>query len=111
KSERASGMLRANYELTPTTIVTAYGSFAHSYTNANTQWPVVRDDVRATNWYGGKQGEVATLTDPFLPDVLRQWMVANNVSRIPFNRTYANLPAPAEIHSRNNITVGADIRG
>lgn len=111
KSVKASGMLRANYELTPTTIINAYGSFAHSYVRANTEWPVVRDDERATNWYGGTTGEIARLTDPFMPDVLRQWMVANKISSIPFNRTYANLPAPAEIHARNNISFGADISG
>jgi len=111
KAVRASGMLRANYELTPTTIVNGYVSYAHSYTRANTQWPVVRDDSRATNWYGGTSGEIARLTDPYLPDVLRQFMVDNGLTDIPLNRTYANLPTPWEIHSRNSVSVGTDIVG
>jgi outer membrane receptor protein involved in Fe transport len=111
KAVRASGMARANYELTPAITWDGYFGFAHSYTRANTQWPVVRDDSRATNWYGGGPGEIARLTDPYLPDVLRQFMVTNNISQIPLNRTYANLPTPWEIHSRNSINTGSNVGG
>jgi len=111
KSVKATGMLRANYELTPAVTWNGYFSYAHSYVRANTEWPVVRDDSRATNWYGGTSGEIARLTDPYLPDALRQFMVANGLTSVPLDRTYANLPAPAEIHARNSISTGTDIGG
>jgi iron complex outermembrane receptor protein len=111
KAIRASGMLRANYELTPAITWNNYVGFAHSYTKANTQWPVVRDDSRATNWYGGGPGEIARLTDPYLPDALRQFMVTNKITQVPLNRTYANLPTPWEIHSRNSLSAGTDVGG
>jgi outer membrane receptor protein involved in Fe transport len=111
KSVKASGMLRANYELTPSITWNNFFSFAHSYTRGNTEWPVVRDDERATNWYGGGPGEVAKLTDPYLPASLRAFMVANNITSIPLDRTYANLPTPWEIHNRDNISFGTDVGG
>ena len=111
KSVKASGMLRANYELTPAVTWNGYVSFAHSYVRANTEWPVVRDDERATNWYGGTTGEIAKLTDPYLPTALYNFMAANKLTSIPLDRTYANLPVPAEIHARNNISLGTDIGG
>lgn len=111
KAVRASGMLRANYELTPAITWNGYLGFANSYARSNTEWPVVRDDSRATNWYGGTTGEIARLTDPYLPDAMRQFMVANNISQIPLNRTYANLPTPWEIHERKSISVGTDVGG
>ena len=111
KAVRASGMVRANYEFTPAITWNGYFGFAHSYSRSNTQWPVVRDDSRATNWYGGGTGEIARLTDPYLPDVLRRFMVANNITQIPLNRTYANLPTPWEVHARNSINAGTDVGG
>jgi outer membrane receptor protein involved in Fe transport len=111
KSVKASGMFRANYELTPAITWNGFVSFAHTYVRGNTEWPVVRDDERATNWYGGTTGEIARLTDPYLPNALRAFMVANKISSIPLDRTYANLPTPWEIHDRNNITVGTDVGG
>jgi outer membrane receptor protein involved in Fe transport len=111
KSVKSSGMFRANYELTPAITWNGFVSFAHSYVRGNTEWPVVRDDERATNWYGGTTGEIARLTDPNLPDALRAFMIANKITSIPLDRTYANLPAPWEIHDRNNVTFGTDIGG
>lgn len=86
-------------------------SYAHSYARAPSVFPEVRDDLRSTNWWGGTTGEIATLTNSFLPDALRQFMVANGLSAIPLNRTYANLPRPFEIHQRDYITVGTDFGG
>lgn len=86
-------------------------AFAHSHARAPSVFPEARDDVRPNNWWGGTTGEVATLTNPFLPDALRQFMLANGLSSIPLNRTYKNLPRPFEIHQRNYVTIGTDIGG
>ena len=100
-----------NYELTPSITWSAMLSYANTYTRADTVFPEIRDDSRATNWWGGTTGEVATLTNPFLPASLKQFMVANNLTSLPLDRTYANLPEAYEIHNRNNVTVGTDIGG
>lgn len=100
-----------SYELTPTITWNAMLSYANTYTRADTVFPEVRDDSRPTNWWGGTSGEVATPTNPFLPASLEQFMVANNLTSIPLDRTYANLPEAYELHNRNNVTIGTDIGG
>ena len=86
-------------------------SYAHTYNSASPEWPAYRDDARPTNWWGGTTGEIATLTNPYLPNSLRTFMLANGLTAIPLDRTYLNLPQPLEIHKRDNITVGSDIGG
>ncbi len=100
-----------SYELTPTLTWTGTLDYAHTYTKAPTVFPEIRDDSRATNWWGGTTGEVSTLTNPFLPDSLRQFMIANNLTSLPLSRTYSNLPEAFEIHNRDNFTIGSDIGG
>jgi outer membrane receptor protein involved in Fe transport len=100
-----------SYELTPSVTWNAMLSYANTYARADTVFPEVRDDSRPTNWWGGTTGEVATLTNPFLPASLQQFMIANNLTSLPLDRTYANLPEAYEIHNRNNVTVGTDIGG
>jgi iron complex outermembrane recepter protein len=100
-----------SYELTPSITWNAMLSYANTHTRADTVFPEVRDDSRPTNWWGGTTGEVATLTNPFLPASLEQFMIANNLTSLPLDRTYANLPEAYEIHKRNNVTIGTDIGG
>lgn len=102
---------RLAYELTPTTTWAATFAYAHSYARAPSVFPEVRDDLRPTNWWGGTTGAIATLANPYLPDSLRQFMISNGLTSIPLNRTYANLPAPFEIHERDYITIGTDVAG
>lgn len=99
------------YELTPTISWGLTFDYAHTYTRGPTVFPEVRDDARPVNWWGGTTGEVATLTNPFLPTALRQFMVANGLTSIPLNRTYSNLPQPFEQHKRDSFTVGTDVGG
>jgi len=111
KSSRATAYANVTYELTPAITWSATGSFAHTYTRATPEWPAIRSDSRATNWWGGTTGEIATLTNPFLPDSLRQFMVANNLTAIPLGRTYLNLPRAYEYDKRNQLTASTDIGG
>lgn len=111
KWENATLYSHLSYELSPAVTWNANFNYGHSYTRAPTVFPEVRTDARSTNWWGGTTGEVATLTNPFLPDSLRQFMTTNNLTSIPLNRTYSNLPQPFEIHERDNVTVGTDIGG
>lgn len=102
---------RLGYELSPTINWNGTFAYVHSYARAPSVFPEVRDDLRPTNWWGGTTGELATLTNPYLPDSLRQFMLANDLTSVPLNRTYANLPRPFEIHERDYITLGADLGG
>lgn len=110
KSQRASAYGNVSYELTDAITWNGTFSYAHSYTSATPVWPATRTDSRTT-WWAGAGGEVATLTNPYLPDSLRNFMVANNLTSIPLGRTYLNLPRAFEIHKRDNFTIGSDLSG
>ncbi len=107
----ASLYSRLGYELSPAISWSATFAYAHSYARAPSVFPEVRDDLRPTNWWGGTTGELATLANPYLPDSLHQFMIANGLTSVPLNRTYANLPRAFEIHKRDYITLGTDFSG
>jgi outer membrane receptor protein involved in Fe transport len=111
EAQNVSVYARAGYELTPDLLWSVSASFARTSTKGATVFPEVRDDSRPTNWWGGTTGEVATLTNPFLPDALRQFMLVNGLTAIPLSRDYLNLPQPIERHERNNFTIGTDLEG
>lgn len=111
KQVLASFSSRLGYELSPAISWNATFAYAHSYARAPSVFPEVRDDLRPNNWWGGTTGELATSANPFLPDSLRQFMLAKGLSSVPLNRTYANLPKPFEIHKRDYITLGTDVSG
>jgi outer membrane receptor protein involved in Fe transport len=111
KSQNASAYSHVGYELTPALTWNATFDYAHSYTRGPTVFPEVRTDARPKNWWGGTTGEIATLTNPYLPASLRQFMVANGLTSIPLNRSYFNLPQAFEIHKRDSFTAGTDIGG
>lgn len=120
RDESRKGSIYANleFELTPQiTWNTSFG-WAHSYTSGVAEWPEYRDDARPTNWWGtnpetgtGHSGEIARLTDPYLPDSLRDFMIANGLTDISLDRHYFNLPAPLEQHERDAFTLGTDVTG
>lgn len=110
KSERGSIYSNVSYDLTPDVNWNATLSYAFSDTQATPVWPTIRSDSRPF-WWGGAGGEVARLTNPFLPDSMRDFMNANGVTEIPLGRTYLNLPRAFEFHERENLTVGSDISG
>ncbi|QJU59928.1 TonB-dependent receptor [Sphingomonas sp. AP4-R1] len=111
KSVNGSLYSHLSYELTPAVTWNATASYAHSYTRSPTVFPEVRDDSRPTNWWGGTTGGVATLTNPYLPASLRQFMTSNGLTSLALNRTYLNLDQPFEIHERDNVTIGTDVGG
>jgi outer membrane receptor protein involved in Fe transport len=110
-SQKASLYSHLGYELTPAITWNATFSYAHSFTRAVPEWPEVRTDGRPTNWWGGTTGEIATLTNPYLPDAIRAFMVAHGLTALPLDRSYFNLPQAYEIHHRDTITLGTDIGG
>ena len=110
-SDKGSLYAHTSYDLTSTTTWSGMFSYARDSNKANPEWPQVRDDERPTNWWGGTTGEIATLTNPYLPASLHQFMVANNLTSIPLDRVYLNLPTAYQYDNRDNITLGTDIRG
>ncbi len=110
-SDKGSLYAHTSYDLTSTMTWSGMFSYAHDSNKANPEWPQVRDDERPTNWWGGTTGEIAMLTNPYLPPSLRQLMLANNLTSIPLDRVYLNLPTSYEYDNRDNITLGTDIGG
>lgn len=110
-SEKVSLYSRLGYALTPAMRWNATVNYAHSFTRAVPEWPEVRTDARPANWWGGTTGEIATLANPYLPDAIRAFMVARNLTALPLDRTYFNLPQAYESHRRDNIMLGTDIGG
>ncbi|OHT20621.1 TonB-dependent receptor [Edaphosphingomonas haloaromaticamans] len=110
-SERGSLYAHLAYELSPAVSWSATFSYAHSYARAVPEWPEVRTDGRPANWWGGTTGEIATLANPWLPDPIRQFMLARGITALPLDRTYFNLPQAYEIHRRNNISFGTELAG
>lgn len=115
-SQRYSAYANVNYEFSPSITWNMAFSYAHTDTKGPTQFPEYRTDARTPpNWWGkngvGNTGEIATLTNPYLPESLRQFMLANNLTSIGLDRTYLNLPLAMEIHKRDNVTISSDIGG
>ena len=111
EAQKGSLYTHTSYELTPTITWSGMFSYARSADQATPEWPQIRDDERPTNWWGGTTAEVATLTNPYLPASLRQFMLANNLTSIPLDRTYLNLPRAYEYDDRENITLGSNLDG
>jgi iron complex outermembrane receptor protein len=101
---------RLGYELSSAITWNAHFDYGHSHAAAATVFPEIRDDSRAF-WWGNTGGEVATLDNPFLPDSLRRFMIANGLTRLAQDRTYFNFPQPLEIHRRDTFTIGTDVGG
>jgi iron complex outermembrane receptor protein len=110
-SQRASLYAHLSYDPAPAIRWNTTFNYAHSYTSAVPEWPEVRTDARPANWWGGTTGEMATLTNPYLPDAIRQFMVARNLTALPLARSYFNLPQAYELHRRDNMTLGTDVGG
>ncbi len=111
EAQKGSLYAHTSYALTPTITWSGMFSYARSADQATPEWPQIRDDERPTNWWGGTTAEIATLTNPYLPASLRQFMLANNLTSIPLDRTYLNLPRAYEYDDRENITLGSNLDG
>jgi iron complex outermembrane recepter protein len=110
ESKRAAAYANVSYNLSDAITWNATFSYAHTYTKGTPVWPATRTDSRSL-WWAGAGGEIATLANPYLPASLRDFMVANGLTSIPFGRTYLNLPRAYEIHKRDNFTIGTDLTG
>ncbi|MFK4870592.1 TonB-dependent receptor domain-containing protein [Novosphingobium sp. ZW T3_23] len=101
---------RLDYELTDSITYRAYADFGASNYRGTAGFPRHRDDSR-TMWFNGAGGSVAYLDNPFLPPALRDFMVANGLSRLDIERTYGNFPVMREYHRRRSLTVGQQLEG
>lgn len=103
-----SVMGRVDYALTDSIEYSAYFSYGRStYDGTAVLW---RDDAR-TLAFSGAGGAVAYLDNPYLPDSIRQVMLANGLTRLNISRTYGNFPIREEDHDRENFTLGQSLGG
>jgi outer membrane receptor protein involved in Fe transport len=119
RGSNASTSVMGNYsfEVTPAIKLGGYFSLARQiYAGngiANGYW---RDDSRTvffqpTTGGAGAGGAVAYLDNPFLPDAVRQFMVANNLKSVLIERRYGNFPEANDKHDRKSFTVGQTVDG
>lgn len=101
---------RLDYDLTDAIAYRAYADFGASDYRGTASFPRHRDDSRTT-WFNGAGGSVAYLDNPFLPDGLREFMLANGLTRLDIERTYGNFPIMREYHERRSLTVGQKLEG
>jgi len=105
-------MGRANYSLTDTLELDGHVSYARQRTAGT--YNFWRDDSRTTYFAGpvpGARGASAFLDNPWLPDALRDVMVANSLTSLYIDRTYGNFPEREVNHDRDSLTVGSSLGG
>ncbi|MFC0205757.1 TonB-dependent receptor domain-containing protein [Novosphingobium soli] len=108
--EAFSAMGRLDYDLGDDIAYRGYLDFGLSTYRGTASFPRHRDDSRAT-WFDGAGGSVALLDNPFLPQGLRDFMLANGLDRLAIDRTYGNFPVMQEIHRRRSVTFGHQLEG
>ena len=115
-SNRQSIYSNVNYAFTDDLVWNGTFSLTRSKTRGAGEFPEYRTDARtAKTWWGkdgvGNTGEIATLTNPFLPAAMRDYMLASGLTQLGLDRSYNNLPQTMELHDRRNILIGSDISG
>jgi outer membrane receptor protein involved in Fe transport len=105
-----SVMGHLDFELTDAVTYRAYADFGASDYRGTASFPLPRDDSRPI-WFDGAGGSVATLDNPFLPEGLRGFMLANGLTRLDIERTYGNFPVMREAHHRRSLTFGQQLNG
>jgi outer membrane receptor protein involved in Fe transport len=104
-------MGRYDYDIFDNVRYGGYFSFAdQKYLGGEGDNSFHRDDSR-TVWFDGAGGSVAYLDNPYLPDSLRQFMVANGLTTLKIDRTYGNFPKRNNHHSRQSYTIGQTLDG
>jgi outer membrane receptor protein involved in Fe transport len=101
-------MGRYDYELTDA--IDYGGYFSYARTEYRGTASPYRDDSRAT-FLGGAGGSVASLDNPYLPDSIRQVMLANNLTKLKISRTFGNFPIRTDDHDRDTFTFGQTLGG
>lgn len=84
--------------------------FDYAHTRYEGPYYAFRTDSRQIV-VGGYGGEVIRLDNPYLPDAVRTYMLANNLTDIHMGRTYGNLPTIQDIHNRNTYTINPSVTG
>lgn len=105
-----SAIGRVDYELSERAAYHGYMDWGGSDYRGTASFPLHRDDSRTT-WFNGAGGSVARLDNPFLPAGVRDFMVANGLTRLDIGRTYGNLPRMREYHRRRSLTFGHQLKG
>lgn len=108
RNESVALMGQVDFEISSALQYSANFSYARQkYSGTHNLW---RDDNRST-FFSGAGGSVAYLDNPFLPDAVRDFMVSNNLTELPLNRTYGNFPIRDFTHDRDTFNVGQSISG
>lgn len=115
-SNRQSVYSNVNYAFSDDLEWNGTVSFTRSKTRGAGEFPEYRTDARTGKiWWGNNgvanTGEIATLTNPFLPAAMRDYMLANGLTSLGLDRSYNNLPQTLEHHDRRNVLLGSEVTG
>lgn len=105
-----TAMGRIDYELDDAISFRFYADVGASDYRGAASSPRPRDDSR-TIWYDGAGGSVAYLDNPYLPENLRAFMLANGLAELGIERTFGNFPLMRETHDRRSVTLGQRLEG
>ncbi|WP_253718129.1 TonB-dependent siderophore receptor [Sphingomonas sp. AP4-R1] len=103
-----SAISRFSYDLTDAIRYT--GRIDYGESKSVNRAETYRDDSR-TVWMNGAGGAVAYLDNPYLPAAVRQFMVANGLTKLGIDRAYSNVPKKQEIHERQSINLYSGLDG
>ncbi|HQS96330.1 MAG TPA: TonB-dependent receptor, partial [Novosphingobium sp.] len=103
-----AAIVRLDYALTDSISYSARADYGHTLYEGTTSY--YREDSRNT-WLNGVGGAVAQLDNPYLPSAIRQFMVANRLTRLPLARIYPEFGIRRDVQERDTITFANDLSG
>lgn len=106
--EQFAAIARFDYDVTDSITNTARFDYGHTYYNGSRTY--YRDDSRAT-WLNGVGGATALLDNPYLPDAIRGFMTANNLTSMRLARIYPEFGIRRDVQKRDSFTFSNELGG
>ena len=102
-------MGKLDYEITDGINYTAGFDYTSSKYMGSAGW--YRDDQRTNLWLNGNGGAIAHIDNPYMPQSMRDLLIANDLTSVPLRRWWVNFPAQRELHDRENFTLIQGLNG
>lgn len=102
-------MGKLDYELVPGINYSAGFDYTSSKYMGSAGW--YRDDQRTSLWLKGAGGAIAHIDNPYMPQSMRELLVANDLTQVPLRKWWTNFPDMREIHDRENFTLTQGLNG
>jgi outer membrane receptor protein involved in Fe transport len=70
-----------------------------------------RDDQRTNLWLNGNGGAIAYIDNPYMPQSMRDLLIANDLTDVALRKWWTDFPAERQIHDRKNFTINQALNG